>query len=423
MLTVAEASASILADIARLSIERVPLLDAPGRVLARDAVAPLAMPPWRNSAMDGYALLASDIAGATTASPVRLGVLETVAAGGFPSQPVRRGFATRIMTGAPLPDAADTVVRVEDTDGGTDSVEIRNDRDAGKNIRARGEDYNTGDRVLSAGDALGAAQVGVLASMGLAEVEVYRRPRVAIIGSGDELVDIDRFDEVLAGKKIVTSNSYTLNALVRGAGGDVLSVSVAADDPGDVAAHVERALAGGADLVVTSAGASVGEYDYVRQVLVSLGAQLKFWRVRMRPGAPLGFGLVRGVPWIGLPGNPVSAMVTFELFVRPAIRKMLGFTRLFRRPVAAMLEEPVSVGARLTHFLRAVARVRGDGRLMVRLTGPQGSAILTSMARANALLVVPEDRQESAAGEILTILPLGDEAQQADDFSLHAQAL
>jgi len=416
MHSVAEASARILADIHRLPEERVGLLDAMGRVLARDAVAPLAMPPWRNSAMDGYAVLASDIAGATAENPVRLPVLETVPAGGFPSRAIASGEATRIMTGAPLPDGADTVVRVEDTDAGVDAVEIRNARDALKNIRARGEDYNTGDVVLSAGDSLGAAQLGVLASMGMGSVDTYRRPRVALISSGDELVDLDRFDEVLAGRKIVTSNSYTLTALVRSAGGEPKDHGVAPDDPDALRQRVEGAL--DADLIITSAGASVGEYDYVRQVLASLGAELKFWRVRMRPGAPLGFGIVRGVPWIGLPGNPVSAMVTFELFVRPAIRKMLGARRLFRRPVPAVLEEPISIQARLTHFLRAVLSVREDGRLGVRLTGPQGSAILTSMAKANALLVVPEDRPSAAVGEVLNAIPLGEEGQLAEHFSI-----
>ncbi|HJU74342.1 MAG TPA: gephyrin-like molybdotransferase Glp [Gemmatimonadaceae bacterium] len=418
MHTVAQASASILADIARLAEEKVALLDAVGRVLARDAVAPLAMPPWRNSAMDGYAVLAADIGSATADAPVRLRVLETVAAGGFPTRPVARGEATRIMTGAPLPDAADTVVRVEDTDGGTERVEIRNSRDARKNIRARGEDYNQGDTVLTAGDALGAAQIGVLASMGLDTVAVYRSPRVALISSGDELVDLDRFDEVLAGQKIVTSNSYTLTALVRAAGGDAINLGIAPDQPEALRERVETALDGKADLIVTSAGASVGEYDYVRQVLASLGAELKFWRVRMRPGAPLGFGTVRGVPWIGLPGNPVSAMVTFELFVRPALRKMLGFKRLFRRPVQAILEEPVAIQAKLTHFLRAVLRVREDGQMGVRLTGPQGSAILTSMAKANALLVVPEDCQSAIPGDLMTALPLSDDAQLGEEFFL-----
>ncbi len=416
MHSVAEASASILADIARLPQERVPLLEAVGRVLARDAVAPLAMPPWRNSAMDGYAVLALDIAAASTHTPVRLRVVETVAAGAFPSRAIVQGEATRIMTGAPLPDGADTVVRVEDTDAGVDAVEIRNARDAGKNIRARGEDYRDGDTVLSAGDALGPAQLGVLASMGMGSIDVYRRPRVALVSSGDELVDLDRFDEVLAGKKIVTSNSYTLTALVRAAGGEAVDLGVAPDVPEALQERIEAATA--YDLIVTSAGASVGEYDYVRQVLASLGAELKFWRVRMRPGAPLGFGLVRGVPWIGLPGNPVSAMVTFELFVRPAIRKMLGHDRLFRRPVPVILEEPVSIGARLTHFLRAIVRVRDDGTLGARLTGPQGSAILTSMARANALLVVPEDRTAAAAGDTMHALLLGEDAQLSETFAL-----
>jgi molybdopterin molybdotransferase len=414
--SVPEASASILADIARLPQERLPLLQAVGRVLARDAVAPLAMPPWRNSAMDGYALLSLDIAAATIHAPVRLRVVETVAAGAFPTRAIVQGEATRIMTGAPLPDGADTVVRVEDTDGGVDAVEIRNARDAGKNIRARGEDYRDGDTVLSAGDALGPAQLGVLASMGMGSVDVYRRPRVALISSGDELVDLDRFDEVLAGKKIVTSNSYTLTALVRASGGEAVDLGVAPDVPEALQERIEAATA--YDLIVTSAGASVGEYDYVRQVLASLGAELKFWRVRMRPGAPLGFGLVRGVPWIGLPGNPVSAMVTFELFVRPAIRKMLGHDRLFRRPVPVILEEPVSIGARLTHFLRAIVRVRDDGTLGARLTGAQGSAILTSMARANALLVVPEDRPAAAAGEMMHALLLGEDAQLSESFAL-----
>ncbi len=416
MHSVTEASARILADIQRLPEERVAILDAVGRVLARDAVAPLAMPPWRNSAMDGYAVLADDIAGATAERPVRLRVNETVPAGGFPSRATISGEATRIMTGAPLPDGADSVVRVEDTDGGVEAVEIRNARDAHKNIRARGEDYNDGDVVLAAGDSLGPAQIGVLASMGMGSVDAYRRPRVALVSSGDELVDLDRFDEVLAGRKIVTSNSYTLTALVRSAGGEPKDHGVAPDDPDALRARVQAALE--SDLIITSAGASVGEYDYVRQVLSSLGAELKFWRVRMRPGAPLGFGIVRGVPWIGLPGNPVSAMVTFELFVRPAIRKMLGARRLFRRPVPAVLEEPISIQARLTHFLRAVLRVREDGRLGVRLTGPQGSAILTSMAKANALLVVPEERQSAAAGEVMNAIPLGDDAQLAESFAL-----
>ncbi|MFP5355930.1 MAG: gephyrin-like molybdotransferase Glp [Gemmatimonadota bacterium] len=416
MLTVAEASARILEGIRPLGVERVPLLDATGRVLARDAAAAYTLPHWDNSAMDGYAVRAADIAGASAATPVRLTVQETVAAGEFPTRPVREGFVTRIMTGAPLPDGADTVVRVEDTDGGLEVVEIRDARDSGKNIRPRGEDFVAGDLVIPAGATIAPAQVGVLASLGMPSVEVFLRPVVAILGSGDELVDLDRFHEVLAGRKIVTSNSYTLSALVRANGGIPLLLGNAADSPESL-----RALLGqvtGADLIVTSAGASVGAFDYTRDVLASLGARLDFWKVRMRPGAPIGFGALHGTPWIGLPGNPVSVMVTFELFVRPVIRRMQGFTRIFRRPTPVVLEEPVTIGARLTHFLRGIVSVRGDGTLSARLTGPQGSGILTSMARANALLVVPEERQRCEAGEVVHALLVADDAQLAESFAL-----
>lgn len=416
MLTVPEAVARIVAGAQPRPVERVPLLDAPGRVLASAATAPYTLPQWDNSAMDGYAVRADDIAGASAEGPVTLPVLETVAAGAFPTRPVRAGQATRIMTGAPLPDGADTVVRVEDTDGGLERVEIRNARDARKNIRPRGEDFTQGAVVIEAGAPIGAAQLGVLASLGYGEVDVHRRPTVAIAGSGDELVDLDRFAEVVAGRKIVGSNRYTLDALVRQAGGVPVHLGNAADTPESLRGVLERSR--GCDLLITSAGASVGEFDYTRQVLESLGATLDFWRVRMRPGAPLGFGTLDGMPWIGLPGNPVSAMVTFELFARPVIRRMLGHRRLYRRPQAAMLEEAVTIGARLMHFLRAITRVTAAGQLSVRLTGPQGSGILTSMSRANALLVVPEDRPRVEAGEVLNVLPLTEDAQLSDAFAL-----
>ncbi len=416
MLSVTEASARILADIRPLPPERVALLDAPGRVLAEDVVAPLTLPAWDNSAMDGYAVRGEDIAAASEAAPVTLAVLETVAAGAFPARPVGPGEAIRIMTGAPIPGGADTVVRVEDTDGGTARVTVRNGRDLRKNIRPRGEDLRQGEMVLRAGTPIAAAQIGILASVGAAQVEVGRRPRVAILGSGDELVDLDRFHEALAGRKIVSSNSYTLHALVRSAGGDPLNLGVAADTPAALRERLERAV--GCDLILTSAGISVGEFDYTREVLESLGAEMRFWRVRMRPGAPLGFGLLGGTPWIGLPGNPVSAMVTFELFVRPVLRRMLGHTRLFRRPTPVRLDEPVSIGARLTHFLRAVVTPAEDGTLTARLTGPQGSGILTSMSLANALLVVPETRPRCEAGEVVNALLLTEEAQLATAFAL-----
>jgi len=414
--TVSDAVARIVAGIEPLSIERVALLDALGRVLATPIVSPLTLPAWDNSAMDGYALRASDVEGASAEKPVSLTVLETVAAGAFPSRVVEAGTCTRIMTGAPLPEGVDTVIRLEDTDGGTERVSIRSDRDAGRNVRHRGEDITTGTQVLARGQPLGAAQIGVLASVGASSVDVHRQPRVAFFGSGDEIVDLDRFSEALDGKKIVTSNSYTLHSLIRLNGGIPVNLGVARDDPADIRARIDRAA--GCDLLITSAGISAGEFDYLRPVLAEAGVTLDVWKVRMRPGAPLGFGWLGKMPWIGLPGNPVSTMVTFELFVRPVLRRMLGHTRLFRRPLPVTLEEPVKIGAALTHFLRAIVTVKPDGTLSARLTGPQGSGILTSMSVANALLVIPQERPRIEAGEVVNAILLSDDAQLATHFSL-----
>ncbi len=418
MLSVAEAVAQVVGDVTALDTEHVPLLDALGRVLAADATASYTLPACDNSAMDGYAVRAADLAGATADAPRLFMVVETVAAGQFPTRTIEPGEATLIMTGAPLPFGADSVVRVEDTDGGVTQVRALNDRDCGRNVRPRGEDFRAGDVVLGAGEPVGAAQIGVLAALGMAEVPVYRAPRVAILGSGDELVDLDDFARVVAGEGIVASNSYTLHALVRDAGGIPVPLGNAMDTPESMRTIFVRAVAAEPDLIVSSAGISVGEFDYTRDALASLGAELKFWKVRMRPGAPIGFGSVAGIPWIGLPGNPVSAMVTFELFARPAILRMLGHTRLHRRPVAVTLEQPVQVGAQLTHFLRAIVTSQASGKLTARLTGPQGSGILTSMARANALLIVPEDTLSHAAGDTLSALLLTPGAQLAETFAL-----
>ena len=418
MLSVVEAATRITASVAPLGAESIALADALGRVLAADVISPITLPHWANSAMDGYAVHAADVAGATSDAPVTLPVRGTIAAGAFAERPLARGEAMRIMTGAPLPVGADTVVRVEDTDAGTATVRILRDRDAKKNVRHRGEDIVTGAVALPRGMAIGAAQLGVLASVGAGVVHAHRRPRVAILGSGDELVDLDQFEQVLAGERIVSSNRYTLEALVRLNGGVPIALGHAGDSLAAVSALILRAVAERADLIVSSAGVSVGEHDHTRAAVEQLGASLDFWRVRMRPGAPLGFGRVQGIPWVGLPGNPVSAMVTFELFVRPAVRRMLGHSRVHRRPVAVTLEEPVSIGAKLTHFYRAVVAPRADGTLGARLTGPQGSGILTSMSLANALLVVPEDRTTVAAGEQLSALLIGDDAGLSDVFAL-----
>jgi molybdopterin molybdotransferase len=408
-LSAAEAAQRILDEVRRQPTLRIPLDDALGSVLAEDVVSRLDIPAWTNSAMDGYAARGTDVRGASESQPVRLRVVEQLPAGHFPSRSIGPGECARIFTGAPLPEGADSVIRQEDTDGGTDFVTILKDRDVGVNIRRAGEDIRKGSTVLHSGHELGPAQLGVLASLAVAHPLVYRRPRVAVLGSGDEIVDIDQPEAILSGRKIASSNTHTLVALVRQAGGEPVNLGIARDTPESLRDHVTRAR--DCDLLVTTAGISVGEHDYVRTVLEQLGGELRFWRLRMRPGAPVGFGLLGEKPWIGLPGNPVSTMVTFELFVRPAIRKMMGHALPFRRSVQVTAAEPISVKPRLQHFLRGVV-TEGTGGPEARLTGPQGSGILMSMVQANALLITPEGQFETAAGAALHALILNDPVHQ-----------
>jgi molybdopterin molybdotransferase len=251
----------------------------------------------------------------------------------------------------------------------------------------------------------------VLASLAVAHPLVFRKPRVAVLGSGDEIVDVDQPEEILSGRKTASSNTHTLLALIRRAGAEPVNLGIARDTPESLREHLILAL--DADLLVTTAGISVGEHDYLRAVLDQLGAEQRFWKLRMRPGAPVGFGLLQGVPWIGLPGNPVSTMVTFELFVRPAIRAMAGHPLPFRRTVAVRVTEPIRLKPRLQHFLRAVVAEGASGP-EARLTGPQGSGILTSMIRANALLIIPEGQFDTPSGATVRALLLDDPVHAAD---------
>lgn len=400
-----DAALRILQDVRRQPAFRIPLDDALGLVLAEDVVSPLDIPAWTNSAMDGYAVRGDDVRGATAERPVRLTVVEEIPAGQFPTRAIGAGECSRIFTGAPLPDGADSVVRQEDTDEGTQVVTIVKGRDAGVNIRHVGEDVRRGTVVLTAGSLLGPAHLGVLASLAVAHPLAFRRPRVAILGSGDEIVDIDQPEAILSGRKIASSNTHTLVALVRQSGGEPINLGIARDTKASFREHLERARE--ADLLVTTAGISVGEHDHVRAVLDEMGVAQRFWKLRMRPGAPVGFGLLGEVPWIGLPGNPVSTMVTFELFVRPAIRAMGGHALPFRRAIRVRAAEPIALKPKLQHFLRGIVTPAADG-FEARLTGPQGSGILTSMVKANALLVVPEGQHETPAGATLDALVLDD---------------
>jgi molybdopterin molybdotransferase len=374
------------------------------------------MPPWSNSSMDGYAVRSADITPVMSGKRVTLSVVATIAAGEFAPHPLKRGEAMRIMTGAPVPEGADSVIRKEHTDGGKKKVEIREAGDVWKNIRPAGEDYQRGDVLARRGTPIRPGLLGVFASSGISKVRAFRRPRVAIISSGDELVDLDGFDDVIAQRRIVSSNSYTLEALTRVAGGIPVDLGIAADTK----ASLKRKLEGArdCDLILTSAGVSVGDLDHTRNVFEELGGEQKFWKVKMRPGAPLAFGMLKDIPWLGVSGNPVSAMVSFELFVRPALRKMQGHAALFRRTVTVTLEEEVKIGARLTHFLRAIVRRTNDGTLVARLTGQQSSGMLTSMVKANALLIVPETSPTVAPGSQLHALMLDQSLDETSAFSL-----
>ncbi|HEU0052080.1 MAG TPA: gephyrin-like molybdotransferase Glp, partial [Longimicrobium sp.] len=319
-LAAGEALRRMLDGVRPLTPETRSLLDARGAVLAEDIAAAVDLPPWDNSAMDGFAARADDVRGASAERPVVLRVVDDVPAGAFPARAIGAGEAARVMTGAPVSPGADTVVRVEHTDGGAEigtprgRVAIVNDADAGKNVRPRGEDVRAGDVVLRAGTVLRPAEVAVAAALGRASLSAVRRPVVAVLASGDELVEVEEYAEVLAGRRIVSSNSYALAAQLAEIGVEARVLGIARDTPESLRARLEEAR--GCDALITTAGISVGEHDYVRAVLEAMDTRVEFWRVRVRPGSAMAFGHVGalgGIPWFGLPGNPVSTMVTFEL--------------------------------------------------------------------------------------------------------------
>jgi molybdopterin molybdotransferase len=414
LISVEEALAYILKHFHALEAESVSMLDALDRVLAENIVAGMDVPPFNNSAMDGYAVRAEDVANAANDHAVTLRVIGDVAAGHTAQRAVERGTAMRIMTGAPLPQGADAVVRFEETSEGAgargagkhrESVDILKPVQRGDNVRAAGEDIHVGEVVLPKGMIVRPAEIGVLASLGMKTVSVHRRPRVAILATGDELVTLD---EPMTPGKIRNSNEYSNAAAVLKAGGVPIRLGIARDNIADLTAKIRAGLDADADLFLTSAGVSVGDYDMVKDVLNAEG-EMHFWQVKMKPGKPLAFGVLRGnaehrrdVPLLGLPGNPVSAMISFEIFARPAILTMLGKTRLARPSVRATLLEDVENSASRRNFIRVVVEKR-DGGYTARTTGEQGSGILTSVSRANGLLVIPEDVLLVRKGETVDI--------------------
>jgi molybdopterin molybdotransferase len=375
----------MLGQIPVLDMEEKAILDAAGQVLAEDVISTEDVPPAANSGMDGFAVRSSE-------TPGTLRVIADQPAGYVTDETVEPGTAIRIMTGGVVPPGADAVVPVEDTDGGrSGAVTISVRAAAGANIRQAAEDVRAGERVLPAGTVLGAGTIGVLASVGRGRVKVYRRPTVAFMASGDELIGVD---EPLAPGKIRNSNSYTLRCQIEQAGGLPRDLGVARDTLDDIRAHVQGGLQ--ADLFITSAGVSVGDFDYVKRVLEEHG-QLNLWRIAIRPGKPVAFGVFDGTPVISLPGNPVSSMVTFELFVRPAIAKMMGRRELDPPSARVKVLDAIDNRGGRRSFMRAIVSREGDG-YVAKLTGPQGSGILTSMARANALIDVPAEVETLAAG-------------------------
>ena len=395
MLSVEEALEAILSRVSVLGTERVDVLASLGRVLAEPIVSRREIPPWANSSMDGYAVRAGD-----TRAGAALAVVGRVEAGALPSRAIGRGEAMRIFTGAPLPPGADAVVPQEDVEATNGRLTLRAAVDPAAYVRPAGEDVRVGDRVLEAGVTLRAAEVGLLATLGHAQVMVYRRPRVAILSTGNELADLGT--EPGAGQ-IPNTNTYSLMAQVLEAGGDPVSLGVAPDSLEAIEERVRRAR--DADVVLSSAGVSVGELDLVREAFTRAGAELHLWKVSMRPGKPITFGSLDGRPVFGLPGNPVSAMVTFELFVRPALLKMSGRRRLTRPRLRVRALAPIPNPGSRRGYLRVQLETTNDGALGARLTGEQGSAILRSMVAADALAVVAPDTTV-AAGETVEAIVL-----------------
>jgi molybdopterin molybdotransferase len=394
MLSVEEATEQILARIVPVEAERVDLMAALGRVLAEPVVSRRVIPPWPNSSMDGYALRAAD----AQAPDAAFRVVAQIAAGAVPSRRIGPGEAARIFTGAPMPPGADSVIPQEDVKADGDRLVITRSVKPGDFVRPAGEDVRTGDRVLEPGRVVGPPEIGMLATLGYPWVQVFRRPRVAILSTGDELAELGSEP---GGGQIPNTNSYTLMAQVIETGCEPLNLGVARDRREDIETRLEWGRA--ADVLLSSAGVSVGEYDFVKEAFEALGATLHLWKVAMRPGKPITFGSLNGRPVFGLPGNPVSAMVTYELFVRPALRKMAGHVRLARPSVQAKALAPIANPGARRGYLR-VTLTPHNGGYGARLTGEQGSSILKSMVLADGLAVVPPDTTIEPGAPVEVIL-------------------
>jgi len=413
MLSVEEALEKILNEIDTLEEESVPILESLGQVLAEDIKSDINVPPLDNSAMDGYAVRSGDTTGASEKTPVFLRVIDTVMAGSISGHEVVPGTAVRIMTGAPVPGGADSVVQFENTDeekrkaSAPDEPVVRvgilSEARPGLNIRKAGEDIARGTVALKKGNIIRAAEIGLMASLGYGQVKAIRRPVVAILSTGNELVEVDK---PLTEGKIHDSNGYSIASLVRRYGCVPKMLGIARDEEASLVSKLKQAQ--DADILLTTGGVSMGDYDMVKDILARDG-EMVFWKVRVKPGKPLAFGKIKGkdksIPHLGLPGNAVSCMVSFELFVRPALLKMMGKKNLAKPTIEAILEDTVKNDAGRRIYDRAIIE-RRNGYYYARLTGPQGSGILNSMRLANGLVLIPEDRKMVNKGETVQVLML-----------------
>lgn len=408
-LSVEEARARILAAATPLPTEEVDVAGAAGRALAAPIMASATLPPWDNSAMDGYAVRGADVDGASADSPVRLPVSGVVRAGNAERRPIEAGSAIRIMTGAPVPPGADTIIRVEDTDREETPgfVEVLDDRDRGRHVRAAGQDMTAGMELLAAGRSITPGTIGVLAAAGCSHVTVHNKPTVAVLATGDELRRAADYDDVRAGRGVPESNTPMLAAAVRDAGGTPHPLGIALDDPASLRERLAECA--DADVLITIGGASMGEADLVKRVLDEEGFEQDFWRVRMRPGSPISFGwLPRGnrkQAVFSLPGNPSSAFVTFEVFVRPYLLRLGGHTAVHRRVVPCVARERFDTPAELTYFQRVSLRSE-EGRLTAGLTGPQLSGLVRGLASADGLAIVPPERRSIEPGDSVDVMLL-----------------
>jgi molybdopterin molybdotransferase len=397
MIQVQEALDQILSKIKYKGVEKVSLDKALGRVLAEDVVSRVNNPPLDNSAMDGYALIAEDIQSATPASPVRLEVVEEIAAGYTAKGTLKRGQAMRIMTGAPIPPGANAVLMQEDTEKDGNFILCMDKADERENIRTAGEDVKAGETVLKKGITLSPAHIGMMAVVGRSQIAVSQRPTVAILSTGDEILELDETPE---GPQIFNSNGHMLSAQIKSAGGIPVYLGSAKDTEEDLMEKFAWALK--ADIVVSSGGVSVGDYDLVKSSLQKMGQEMLFWKVAMKPGKPLAFGHIGGTPVFGLPGNPVSSFVSFEQFVRPSLKKALGCADLSHKTVHAKLTRTISKKPGRLHFLSSIVSW-ADGEYTVTPAGEQGSGILKSAANANGLLIFPLEAAEIQQGQEVAV--------------------